>query len=449
MRTFGLSALTVFALAAPVWGSYAPSYAPDGPPAPGGYPVPAFQPAGFAVPPDVLPPLAPGAAAPTAGAPGASPNTNGFAFDPYSPAQRPRRAQVHEEAWARGDWLFWSFRNAPVPPLIVTGNPNLPGAGIAGSGNVSSLVGPSRDLGQFSGFRVTVGQWFDPDGELGAELSGFIFGREGSADFFQGSAARPLSVPVQGTNGTVGVFDFSFPGRFVGALGVRTASQLYSGEANLLHRFHGDGCVSIDGLFGYRYLQLNERLDLLGRAQSVGAIGTFRGAALPGGAVVFTSDSFRARTEFHGAHMGLRGEVRRDMFTVTAFGKGGAGVNIQTLRVNGTTQVPGTGVAAGGVRALPTNIGRDTNTDFSLTGETGLELGFQVTKNVSLRVGYNLLWWSDVLRPGSVISPQVTLSQVPIDPTFNAGAAATRPVTAFRSSDFLAHGLVVGVLVDW
>ena len=170
---------------------------------------------------------------------------------------------------------------------------------------------------------------------------------------------------------------------------------------------------------------------------------------MPGGAVVFTSDSFRARTEFHGAQMGLRGEVRRDMFTVSAYAKGGLGANIQTLRVSGTTQVPGIGVASGGLRALPTNIGRDTKTDFSMIGDTGIELGCQVTKNVSLRVGYNLLWWSDVLRPGSVISPQVTLSQVPIDPTFNAGAAATRPVTNFRSSDFLAHGLVVGVLVDW
>ncbi len=435
MRTFGLSALTALALAAPAWGSY-PT---DGPPAPAGYPVPDNQPAGFAGPPDTLPPLAPGAGA----------NPNGFAFDPYAQAQRPRRSRVHEETWVRGDWLYWSFRDAPVPPLIVTGNPNVAGAGIAGSGNVTPLVGPSRDLGWFNGFRFTVGEWYDPDGELGGELSGFIFGREGSADFFQGGAARPLSVPVLGTNGAVGVYDFSFPGRFAGTLGVRTASQLWGGEANLLHRFYGDGCVSIDGLFGYRYLQLNERLDLLGRAQSVGAIATFQGARLPGGAVVFTTDSFRARTEFHGAQIGLRGEVRRDMFTVTAYGKGGAGINLQTLRVDGNTRVPGIGTALGGVRALTTNFGRDTNTDFSLTGETGIELGFQMTKHLSLRVGYNLLWWSDVLRPGSVISPLVTLSQVPIDPTFNAGAAATRPVTAFRSSDFLAHGLVVGAVVDW
>src|SRR5205807_8799622 len=31
--------------------------------------------------------------------------------------------------------------------------------------------------------------------------------------------------------------------------------------------------------------------------------------------------------------------------------------------------------------SLPGNFGRDTNTDFSMFGETGIELGLQVTKN--------------------------------------------------------------------
>ncbi len=447
MRTFGLSGLTVLALAAPAWASYPPTYMPDGPPEPAGYAVPVLQPAAPAVAPAMLPPVAPPPGAPPAPT-NAGADPCGFPFDPYCPTQRPRRTLVHQEVWVRGDWLYWNFRDAPVPPLIVTGNPNVAGAGIAGSGNASSLVGPSRDLGRFNGFRFTVGQWYDPDGELGGELSAFVFGREGTANFFQGTPNLPLSVPIVGTNGAVGVYDFSFPGRFAGSIGVRTASQLWSGEANLLHRFYGDGCVSVDGLIGYRYLQLNERLDLLGRAQSVGAIATFQGGTLPAGAVVFTTDSFRARTDFHGAQIGSRLEVRRDMFTITAYGKGGVGANIQTLRVDGNTTANGT-VAAGGVRALPTNIGRDTDSRFSLTGDVGIELGLQVTKNVSLRVGYNALWWSDVLRPGNAISPLATLSQVPIDPTFNANALATRPVQTFRSSDFLAHGLVVGAVIDW
>lgn len=458
MRRFGMSAAVVLACTAPAWGQYPPAI-PDGPPAPLGYPTvapppvgylpPGYVPAGFAEMPGYgyLPPIGqpPGPPAPPSGT---RPDPNGFPFDPCYEYQRSPIGRVSSQAWIRGDWLYWHFRDAPVPALIVGGDTNLPAPGIPGGGNASPLVGPSRNLGTFNGVRATFGQWFDPDGELGGELSAFVFGREGTRDAFTNAAGRTLSVPVFGTNGLVGVYDFSFPNRFSGALALQTSTFLWGGEANLLHRWCGNGCFSVDGLIGYRYLQLDERIDLLGRAQSVGAPATFQGMPLPAGAVITTRDSFRARTDFNGAQIGARLEARRSMFTVTAFGKGGAGVNVQTLRVEGVTQ-SGSSVAYGGVRGLPSNIGRDTNTDFSMIGEVGFEVGLQVTKNLSLRAGYNALWWSDVLRPGSVISPVATLPSVPIDPTFNGAVPATRPMTSFRSSDFLAHGLVVGVLVEW
>jgi hypothetical protein len=484
MRRFGLSAAVAAAFAAPAWG--APPFLPsDGPPQPAGFtlitnynvppdvrtppiPVPGVPPGGWygqpgsgpvapppgVVPPGVAPPPAepPQAVAPPAGWSGPAPDACGFAFDPCYPCQRVWYPKVHAESWARADWLYWKFRDVPVPPLLVGGNPALPLAGIPGGGNAVPLVGPTRDLGHFNGVRATFGTWFDPDGELGAEISAFVFAREGTADVFRGGPGRSVSVPLVGTTGAVRAYDFSFPGRVVGEAGVRTASNLWGAEASLLHRWYGNGCLNFDTLFGYRHIELNERIDLFGRAQPAGAIGTFLGATLPPGATVFTSDAVRARTEFHGAQFGARLEARRSMFTVTGYAKGGLGANIQTLRAEGTTTVVGAGptrTVVGGLRVFPTNFGRDTNTDFAGFADCGLELGLQVTKNVSLRVGYNALWWSDVLRPGNVIGPVATLAQVPIDPTFNAAVRATQPTTAFRSSDFWAHGLVVGMMIDW
>jgi hypothetical protein len=454
MRRYGLSAAVVMAFAVPAWAQYPPQFVPDGLPAPAGYPL------GYSAPPAAYPPefapagwyAPPGAATAPTATPGPCPDPCGFAFDPCYPPHRGKRGRVTGESWIRGDWLYWNFRNMPVPPLLVTGNPAVAGAGIPGSGNAASLLGTTRDLGQFHGLRATFGQWFDQDGELGFEISGFVFGREGTADSFTGSATQTVSVPVIGTNGLVGVYDVSFPGRFTGAAVVGTASQLFGGEGVFLHRWYGNGCVSVDSMWGYRYMQLNERLDLLTQSQAAGAIGTFQGAMLPPGATVFTTDSFRARTEFHGVLLGGRIEGRRDMFTVTAYGKGGVGANVQTLRAEGNTRalVGGTSsVVVGGIRVQPTNFGRDTNTDFSLFGETGIEFGLQVSKHLSVRAGYNLLFWSDVLRPGNVITPLTTLSQVPIDPTFNRAIPATQPATVFRSTDFLAHGLVVGAVFDW
>jgi hypothetical protein len=433
-------------------------------PAPAGWPTapePAFVPAerawgaqpvgGWFNAPSPLARLPQTSAPPQTG--GCEPDPRGFAFDPCFPHQRTGRPKVHNESWVRGDWLSWSFRDMPVPPLIVSGDPTQANAGIPGGGNVRALVGPTRDLGQFNGARLAFGSWFDPAGELGGEITGTVFARNGTSDSFAGSATQTLSVPVVGTNGLVGVYDFSFPGTTSGALVLNTATQLWGAEANLLRRWYGDGCLSVDTLFGYRYLQLVERIELLGRATPVPGNATFGGAQVHGGASLLTFDSFRTRTEFHGAQIGGRVEYRRDMFTLTAFGKGGVGATVQTLRVAGNTTLLGANgsrtTLPGGVRALPSNMGRDTNTDFSLLGETGIEIGLQLTKHASLRVGYNLLYVTDVLRPANVISPVVSLGQVPIDPTFGTATGAARPVTVFRASDFLAHGLTVGAVFDW
>ncbi|MCS6866580.1 MAG: BBP7 family outer membrane beta-barrel protein [Gemmataceae bacterium] len=405
--------------------------------------------------PDMLPPVNPTTPPPaTRPVLQPRPEQTGYPFDPLPVhLRRPREPIVHAEHWLRGDWLLWAFRDAPVPPLIVTGDPNLPNPGIPGGGNIIPLVGPTSDYGMLNGARLTLGRWFDPDGELGLEITGLIFGREGTATFFQGSPNRPLSVPILSDTGTPGVYDFAFPNTFDGSLGVRTAIQLLSAEGMFLHRWYGDGCRSFDGMIGYRYLWLNESLELLGRSVSVGGVSTFLGQSLPGGVTLLTTDRFRAKSEFHGLQLGGRWESRHDILTLTAFGKGGLGINLHTLRVEGNTVATGFGVTrtqVGGIRALPSNFGRDTNTDFSLIAETGIELGIQATKSLSLRVGYNLLFWSDVLRPGTVISDVTTLSQVPIDPSFAAHRIPNaRPVTVFRASDFLAHGLVLGMVVDW
>jgi hypothetical protein len=360
---------------------------------------------------------------------------------------------VLEEYWIRGEWLYWSLRNAPVPPLIVTGNPNFANAGIPGGGNIHPLVGPSRDQGMFHGGRATVGGWLDPDGELGVEASAFVLQRRSTSDVFQGSSTLPLLVPFQSSTGDVGAYAFSFPGATTGRLSVDTATQLLGAEANFLHRWYSNRGVTVDGIFGYRFLSLTERLDLFGQSQATGAQLSFAGLAVPRSGTLFTADSFRTRNEFHGGQLGARLEVRRDMFTFGVSQKFGIGSNTQILLTEGKTMatvLDVSRVAPGGVRVLPSNAGRDTNDDFSFIADTRIEVGVQLTKCFSVRAGYNLLFWSDVLRPANVVSPVLTLSQVPVDPSFSSTPVPNaRPVNVFRSSDFLAQGLSVAAVLEW
>ncbi|MFM8270827.1 MAG: BBP7 family outer membrane beta-barrel protein [Gemmata sp.] len=468
MRSFGLSVFALAALAPAGSASYPPPLIADGPPAPLGYSV-----TGYAQP-TTLPPFVPPEMRPTGGAmtpgemglvpqPGALawsaqpgggvPGPDGFAFDPRYGS--PRAGGVNLEYWARGDWLYWILRHTPVPALIATGDPNLPNPVIAGQGNFVPLGAGPRDFGIFNGGRVTVGRWFDEDGELGAELVGFALQRKGDTQVFTDATGTPLvSAPVRGLNGVNTSYDFASPGLFTGGLGVSTATQLFGAELSLLHRWRGsdEECFRINTQVGYRHLQLHEQVNLFGRSQATGGMATFNGAVLPPGVTVSTSDSFRGRTEFHGAIIGAQAAGFHNNLSLTAFAKVGAGINLQVMRVDGSTTATGPGATQttfGGVRALPSNFGRDTNTDFSMVGEFGIELAYHLTRRISVRGGYNLLFWSDVLRPGNAIDPVVNFTQVPIDPTFGQSGGAARPVNVFRSSDFLAQGLVVGLQLDY
>jgi hypothetical protein len=472
MRKVGLSVASVLALAVPAWAQSPLPAAFGGYPAPAGVPLSGYEPgmySGGFMPPDTLPPfgMAPPSAPPGA-APGMPPAAppNAFTFDPYNgcgpaPGACPAGGQlgavccrtfVPDESWVRADWLLWHLRNGPLPPLIVSGNPALPNPGVPGSGNFSPLVGPSTNVGMLNGARLTLGTWFDPDAELGGEVSGFMFARRATSDVFQGGPGMTLGVPVTSTTGTQGVYNYAVPGQSTGSLGVQTASQLYSGEATLIHRWYENGTVSVTGMVGYRYLQLDESVGLYGQSQAGGLGATFDGAALPAGVLLSTTDLFRANTQFHGGEIGARLEARSGLFTFTAFTKNALGANIETLRIDGQTQASGFGVTqstVGGVRALPSNFGRAVNTEFSWMSELGTDLGVNVTKHVSFHVGYNMLYWTRVLRPGSAIDPVINPAQVPIDPTYNPSALGPRPLPAFHTSDVLAHGLVVGIVVGW
>ena len=471
MRKFGLSAAVTLALAAPAWAQY-----PQTPYA-GGYPVPmtdpisGYQPGmytGGFLPPEMnspygpppnnptmmLPPGAPGGGMPAAGCGPERVRIRSVSrARPCQPCQQFKPPVVSNETWVRAEWLFWHVRDMPVPPLIVSGNSALPNPGVPGGGNYNPLVGPSRDLGMINGARLTIGQWFDPDGELGGEIGGFIFTRQATSDFFQDSPGRTLGVPFLNTNGAARrVQLLSVPGVSSGSLGLQPTSQLYSGDASLLHRWSINDHVSVDGIFGYRYMQLDESLGLYGRTQAFGSTGSFDGSALPPGVTVFTTDTFRANTQFHGAEIGSRLEAREGAFTFTAFGKAALGGNIETLNIDGQTSATGFGLtrtSVGGVLAVPSNFGRAVHGDVSGLFDVGADVRVKVIKCLEIHAGYNLLYWTNVLRPGGGIDPVSNIAQVPISSTFNPGALGPRPVPTFHSSDLLANGLVLGIVLGW
>lgn len=119
------------------------------------------------------------------------------------------------------------------------------------------------------------------------------------------------------------------------------------------------------------------------------------------------------------------------------------GNNRSTVTIDGQTvnTVPAGGSATfvGGLLAQQTNIGRYERDAFGFIPELTITARRDVTCNLSISVGYNLMYWTATLRPGDQIDRQV--SQFPPE----APMGTQRPAFNFQSGSFWAQGLNLGL----
>jgi hypothetical protein len=106
--------------------------------------------------------------------------------------------------------------------------------------------------------------------------------------------------------------------------------------------------------------------------------------------------------------------------------------------------------AVGGLLALPTNIGHFSRDRFSVVPEIGVNLGYQLTDHLRAYVGYNFLYWTNVVRPGAQIDRVLDVTLIPNFPV--PGAVPTgqnRPMVPFKENDFWAQGINFGLEFRW
>jgi hypothetical protein len=130
------------------------------------------------------------------------------------------------------------------------------------------------------------------------------------------------------------------------------------------------------------------------------------------------------------------------------------GVTHQTVSIDGNQRLglPSGGpplIFAGGLLATPSNIGSFEADRFSVVPELTLTAGCYLTGNLRAFVGYNALYWSNVVRPGRQIDRIIDLTTVPNsffpgDPTL-----PNRPGVFFTQSDLWVHGINFGMEYRW
>jgi len=363
--------------------------------------------------------------------------------------------------WAGVDYLSWWTKNLPVKtPFVSTGPESDPFAGALDRPGTRVLYGDDPiDLGPLSGLRLRAGLWLDDAATVGAEVTGMVLeeGRE-SATFSGGSVGRPFfGLPfVNARTGQQNVFfvsqNFNDPAVsafLTGDLDITTKSRYWAYEINGLVSLYRSPDAWVVGLLGFRSMGLDESVTFTEslRPLAPGSL-TFGGAPVLTTQRVGTVDDFQTENRFYGPQVGTRVGTAFGDLLLTAHATVALGVTRQERTIEGSSSLSSGGrtlaTLPGGVFALPSNIGRESQSDFSVVPEAGLGLDYQFTPWLTAKFGYNFVYWNSVVRATRQVDSTLDPVQVPTDVSYGTAPSLGRPSPSLRTSDFWAQGINFG-----
>lgn len=361
-------------------------------------------------------------------------------------------------AWLRAEYLMFWVKDAPIAaPLLVTGSPNdlFPGA-LDQPGTQVLLQGPIS-FGRSTGLRFTAGSWLDDQQRLGFEviLMGLEQNRVGQSWQADANGTPYLARPfLNARTGNENVYfvsqNLSGPGvsaQLTGSFGFSTATEFRSLEINGLGVAFAEGNSTATLMLGYRSVWLREDLRITQSTRAIDETArlSFVGDRLGMGESLLVHDAFRTDNQFFGLNLGGRYGWQMDRLSLDFLAKVAVGVTQQLVQSEGATTRYGSmggliGSEPGGLLSLSTNGIRNFQTDFSVVPEIGFDVGFRLTSGLKARMGYSMLYWSGVARPGGQIDRTLTTSRVPMDMGYNPNSFATRPSASMVTTDFWTRG---------
>ncbi len=368
----------------------------------------------------------------------------------------------HRRIFVQTDYLSWWTKGNPLPPLVTTSTPGTfqTEAGVLPvNANTSILFGNQNvDTQQRNGGRINFGYWLI-DGEfLGIE--GQYFGLEQANTTFNAISndangnpilarpfinVNPIFLTPREDAQLIGFPGFMLPGvsgNLIGGLSVRTTSNVQSADALLRQLIWIDFTRNrrLEVIGGYRFFRVDDSV-------------TFNdNFTIPAGTItapidIVGQDQWRARNQFHGGEIGLKGQSYHGRFMLEGLAKCAFGNNTELVNINGFTTATtlGTSVTTvGGLLTQPTNIGMYRRDVFAVLPEANVQLRYDLAHNLRLSVGYSFLYINRVQRSGDAIDR--TLNPTQIGGTL---AGEPRPAFSFHDSTFYAHGLNAGLEYRW
>jgi hypothetical protein len=363
--------------------------------------------------------------------------SSGWAADQPSPVLKgpPKAVASTGNFWGELEFLYWQTKGDKLPALVTSG-----GTGAIAAAGTSVLFGNSTVNEDWRpGGRTKAGYWFDSSHTSGVEAH--FFGLADTSTRFNAASggtpllARPFFNTVINAQDALLI---AAPGIVSGQVSASETSRLFGLGADYRKQLCSSCFLgSVSGLIGYRYLKLSDDLQISSVQNAVFIPATF--------AVI---DQFNTRNHFNGVNLGLTGVAPYGAWRFEWLAKVALGATNTDLTINGATTTTVGGVsatAAGGLLALSSNIGRHSDSRFSTVSEFSTRVAYQVSPQWKGYVGYDVMYWTGVVRPGGAIDTVVNSNLLP--PGAPGGPA--RPAVQFSSTDFWSQGVSIGLAYNY
>jgi hypothetical protein len=360
--------------------------------------------------------------------------------------------------WVNTEYLLWLPKDSPMPVQLLTTGPEAdPLPELPGLLNTETLFGGQPlDYPMTSGMRIEGGWWFSSAMPMAIEAGFFKLGERSTSyhgdggengqvflgePFFDANTGTPGFFPVSGSLGMTGVID------------AQNSIGIWGWEANLAVAAYGFIGTAAHGLIGFRSVGVDEDLSIDSTIWNLeqGGGATFLGTSVDPSDRIQITDRFHAHNRFYGPQLGARLLWEVGPFMVTLLGKVAVGVSQELVIVEGASTLARSdstlASAAGGVYAQASNMGRYFENEFAMVPEGRIDIGYNLSQNIQIHIGYTFLYWSNVVRPGDVVDPTINPAIVPTSAGYNQAAAAGSPSINFNGSDFWAQGGEVGLTV--
>ncbi len=356
--------------------------------------------------------------------------------------------------WFRGEYIRWWTKGPHLPPLVSTVNDlNDP------TGSLETVYGDrSVENGSHEGYRVNLGMWLNCCHTWGIE--GDYFDISQNNDNYDSGNTNGYD-----SNGNVfpivrPFFDYEtqqvsldavgYPANYYGRVTVQTSDYFQSAGVWLRHQLHAkewstnnkdicwtDDCartLRVDAIAGYRYSRLIDHVNIHDEEININSADTNFLTNYTFG------DNYTGSNQFHGADIGLDTVFTRGCWSLDILTKVGLGNNRQTVTLDGLAIVDSS--TRGGT--IQTFAGKQiyTRDNFSAIPELTATVGYQVTDHFKLSAGYDMLYWSNVVRAADHIAVEPR-SGLPFG-TASIPAVLPPPPFVFNESFYWAQGVKVG-----